>query len=338
MGAGRTAVCWYRIAVPAMYLGCDWAGVDDEMQYMGGIARGATAPPRLEDYKIIVWQQPRSEFAKAAMKDLQRNGAKILIDVDDYLHGVRRMKDHDFKDSKIFSKKELAKFERTMAQADGIICSTEWLRKKYSQFNENTWVCLNGLDMGRYDKSRSQFKGVNIGWAGATGHINAFQPVLDAVKRIMHDYPFVNFVSVGQPFADVLHEHGIARDRVFSVPFSSLEVYPNAMALFSITLAPARDSGWYRAKSALRYYEAAAVGVPTVGEGWLYPEIEHGRTGFKVETPDEWYKYLEILVTDHKKRFEMGVLARQAALTQFDMHVRAKQWELVLDDVAKTIE
>lgn len=338
VGMGRSAVCWYRAALPAMYLGADWVGVGDNLEYATGICKNDSREPNYDEYAIIIWQQPRSSAARAKIKELRAKGKIVLLDVDDYLHGVRRMKDHDFTGEKAFSVKQMREWERTMSLSDGIICSTQWLADKYSKFAPRTWVCMNGLDLGRYDKSRTMFRGVNIGWAGATGHIMAFEPVLNAVVNIMRRHDFVNFVSVGQPFADVLPaKFGIPENRIFAVPFCSIEAYPNAMSLFSVALAPARDSGWYRAKSALRYYEAAAIGVPTIGQDWLYPEIIDGKTGFKVTDPSEWEDHLEFMVNNHVPRFEMGVHSRNEAWTKFDMAVRCKQWEDVFVEVAQDL-
>ena len=334
IGIGRSAVCWYRAALPAMYLGADWVGLTDELHYATGIV--ADGVPRYTNYRIVVWQQPRSPEARQVMKRMQDHGIKVLIDCDDYLHAVRKSKDHDFRDARAFSKKELEKFERTLRQADGLILSTEWLADRYRRFNENVYVCKNGLDLGRYLKAKPEHPGVNIGWAGATGHANAFSEVFNAVKRVMDEHPETHFISVGQPFADRLMEMGIHPGRIQSIPFTSIELYPNPMMLFDIALAPSRDTNWYRAKSQLRYYEAAAVGAATLGNASLYDEIEDGVTGYQIQSNSEaeWYERLNHLVENHDHRLDMQREARRRALEQFDMTVRSEQWVKVFEEVA----
>jgi glycosyltransferase involved in cell wall biosynthesis len=103
--------------------------------------------------------------------------------------------------------------------------------------------------------------------------------------------------------------------------------------MFDIAFAPARESGWYRGKSALRYYEAAALGIPTIGSPVVYGEIEDGKTGFLADTPQEWEEALEFLIVNDDVRLEMGRNAREVALAEFDMNVRVKQWLEVIDEV-----
>ena len=62
VGGGKGAVCWYRCALPAIYLDLDWIGVAGEL----GSLRPVTGRPGLAvaerdwaDYEVIVIQQPR---------------------------------------------------------------------------------------------------------------------------------------------------------------------------------------------------------------------------------------------------------------------------------------
>lgn len=355
VGVGNSAICWYRIALPAMYLGCDWAGLDHNLRFVTGIVNKNTEQPILDQYKIVVWQQPRTREHLQAIRRLRSLGVIVVAEVDDYLHGVRNMKDHDFSGHKrqagatnkkgfrqnkaperinSFSKKSLASFDSCLRECDAMIASTEWLANKYRAMfptlRESTHVCLNGLDLGRYDKGRPNMSGVTLGWAGATGHQYAFDRISPVIEGIMNDYDNVNFVSIGQSFAEKWPQFG---NRILSLPFTSLENYPNGMTMFDIALAPARESDWYRAKSALRAYEAAALGVPIVASSIVYSELPHGVVGYIADTPEEWDARLRELIEDEAKRTEMGLNARKWAWDELDMAVRCTQWDKALYDI-----
>ena len=62
---------------------------------------------------------------------------------------------------------------------------------------------------------------------------------------------------------------------------------PAAMSLFDIGFDPMGKAPWRRARSPLRWLEAAAWGIPFVGDPRIYPAIEHGVTGFHARTPDQ---------------------------------------------------
>jgi len=336
VGRGKSAISWYRSSLPALYLNCDWIGLNPStMTSVNGFQRRETAfPSNAFDYKIIIWQQPVHQNEIDLISALRKSGVKVVIDCDDYLHGVRKMKDHDFRDAPIFSKKSMNEWEKTMRRCDGLILSTDYLHSKYKHHNKNAWVCKNGLDLGRYDLTLPRKNGINIGWAGATGHSTAFANILGAIGNTLMNYSESTFVSVGQPFAQMFASTG----RAMSIPFTPIDVYPNAMTIFDFALAPARDSGWYRAKSALRYYEAAALGLPIIADPLIYSEVEHGVTGFLVEEHDDWEKYMGMLIENEDLRLTMGKAARQRAYEEFDMFSRRHQWRRVLEEVGDSID
>jgi len=333
VGKSKTAICWYRIALPAMYLGMDWVGAVGGIGQTGAQRSDKPFPQSAEDYRIIIWQQPNSPDEYKLIRHLRDKGIKVVLDVDDYLHGVRRMKDHDFRHSPAFTPKAMAKWERTMALSDGLIVSTDFIAKKYSKFNENIWVCKNGLDLGRYDLTKPKHDKINIGWAGATGHTHAFKTMEQSLDQVLNEYDNTCVISVGQPFA-AQWAHLPPGNRHMALPFQHIEHYPNVMSLFDIALAPARDSGWYRAKSALRYYEAAAMGIPTIGSPLVYSEIEDGVTGLLAHTREEWYDALTTLVEDDDLRIAMGKNAKKKAYAEFDMFSRRHQWVKAIESIA----
>lgn len=333
----RAVVGWYRGALPALYSGADWFGVSgDDPRIVASQVTKRSWPDQCHEYDVVVWQQPLSPSHRAMIRELREAGVKVIIEVDDYLHGVAKMNDHDFRDRPEFGKKSMEDFERMMSVCDGLIVSTQYLHDKYARFNEKAFVCLNGLDLGRYEKTRTPHQTVNLGWAGATGHTNSFQRVAQAIHETLVDNPSTTFISIGQDFAAAYSslKDDAQRERTMSLPWSSLEIYPNALACFDIALAPARNTGWYRAKSALRFYEAAALGIPTIGDPLVYGEINHGVDGFLVESDEDWRDYMELLVNDHDLRLRMGLAARARAWSEFDMNVRVKQWTTAIAEVA----
>jgi glycosyltransferase involved in cell wall biosynthesis len=158
---------------------------------------------------------------------------------------------------------------------------------------------------------------------------------LAQVADLMREREDVHFYSVGQRFADAFAEEFGAR-RALSVPFTALDVYPAAMTLYDIALAPAGESNFYRGKSDLRWLEASALGLPTIAHPAVYPEIEHGVTGFHAATPAEVRELLGTLVSDAALRERVGEAAR-AYITEFrSAQATARQWVDVLQSVSSS--
>lgn len=335
VGLGSSAVCYYRCMLPALSLGCDWSGVagaPPTLQYTTGLVRGDTRMPNLEDYKVVVIQQPHTDGWVEEIKKLQAAGIKVLFEVDDYLHGIPKLKDHDF--AHAFTPKRLAFSEVAMRTCDGMIVSTEFIAKRYRKFNPNVWVCENALDLARYNLTKPQRETINIGWAGATGHRRALEPWLRQVVGIMQMHPEAAFVSVGQPFAQAI-EKVLGAGRAMAVPFAQIEQYPAAMTMFDIALAPAGKGSFFRGKSDLRWLEAGALGVPIIADPMVYGKIDHGVNGFLAQSPQDVAVFLRQLLVDEELRTEVGAAARKYVEENRAFPAAAQQWRTAIEGIVE---
>ena len=104
---GGTAQAWYRCALPANALDQDWAGyVNGPPDYNGAMITGnIIKPPVIEDYSNIIIQYAKGDIWVKAVEEWQSKGIKVFYEVDDFIHGVNRIKDHSFKSA--FNKKEI---------------------------------------------------------------------------------------------------------------------------------------------------------------------------------------------------------------------------------------
>ena len=267
VGLGANAVCWYRCVLPAMAMASDWLGVvghPPEMRFVTGLVKGATVRPEWDDYKLVVVQQPRGRGWARWIQGARERGIKVVYEIDDYVHGIARMQDHDYRQH--FDKKGLAEMELCMALSDAMICSTEYVARRYRKYNKHVYVCENGIDMSRYQLTRPTRRTVNVGWAGATGHQRSVLGWLEAVGHVMERHDDVCFISIGQAFADYFVPQ--FPKRALSVPFTLVDIYPAAMTMFDIALAPAGPGNFFRGKSDLRWLEAGnnTYSVVEVGE------------------------------------------------------------------------
>ena len=333
VGKATTVPCYYRIMLPAMRMGCDWVGVagfPPKLHWLTGSVRGESMLPDLLDYKVVVIQQPMGESWEKTIVALQENGVKVIFEVDDYLHGVQKLEGHDFASS--YDDRALVLYEACMRKADGMIVSTEYLLKKYRKFNQNIFLCRNGIDLRRYALTKPERPTVNIGWAGATGHQKAVLPWLNLVGAVMDKRSEVTFISIGLRFADALRRFG---DRALSVPWAAIEQYPAAMTMFDIALAPGGGGSWYRGKSDLRWLEAGALGIPVIGRPSIYSEIEDGVTGFHATDPNAMVECLMPLVVDSGLRERVGLAAKEHIEQHRSIEQMVGQWEDAIRAVAK---
>jgi len=198
-------------------------------------------------------------------------------------------------------------------------------------------VAQNGIDLKRYALTLPARDHVGVGWAGGTGHREAMLPWLQQLQLVMREREDVRFISVGQRFADRLTEE-FGERRALSVPFTALDVYPAAMALYDIALAPAGEANFYRGKSDLRWLEASALGQVTIAHPGVYPEIEHGVTGFHASSPAEMRELLERLIEDRELRVRIGAQAKAYVTEHRSAQVTSRSWREILEQVGSTAE
>lgn len=319
LGVSSTPICYYRCALPATAMGADWIGVEGQppaLRIDTGVVKGQTRKPVLlgGDYDVIVLQEVQGEGWLKLIADAQERGIRVIYEINDYLHGIPSLEDHAF--SGFYTPDRIRGVEEAMAAADAVTVTTKYLKKKYQRFAKRIYVCPNGIDIKRYDLQRpDRGEQVNIGWAGATGHWEALAPWLVQVANLMDLRENVNFVTIGQPVADdFIPKYG---QRALSVPWAALEQYPAAMTLLDIALAPAANTRFHRGKSDLRWLEAGALGIPTIGSSFTYPEIRHGVDGFLAHGTDAVMEFMLALVESPKLRTDIGEAART--------HVREKR-------------
>lgn len=326
VGQGSSAVCYYRCALPAMAIGADWVGLAGEpprFSYQTGLVKNGTLKPDFTDYDVVVLQQPRGYNWNRMIELFQEAGTTVIFEIDDYLHGIpSQKKHHDF--ASHYTKDTLRAIDIAMAMSDGVIVSTQYLADRYRHRNPRIHVCENGLDMARYNLTLPEREGVNVVWAGGTGHREGLLPWLRALIAVMDKYEHVSFVSIGQEYADWLKPR--FGPRAESVPWTLIDTYPAAMCHGDVAMAPAGRGLFFRGKSDLRWLEAGALRIPAIASPRVYPRIEEGVTGFHADDELEVRTQLELLVNDASLRLEVGANARRYVEDHRTIQTMSESW------------
>jgi glycosyltransferase involved in cell wall biosynthesis len=334
-GLSVSAQSWYRCGLPATYLQQDWLGIVNGPPNEGIPTGGNMAETQnidVDQYDIMVLQIARGENWKKFIKQQQKRGTKFLYEVDDFLHGVRRVKNHS--NASGFNKKAIKDFQEIMSVCDGMICSTDYLSEQYSKYNQNQFVAKNALDFWRYQVNFPENDKIVIGWSGGTGHDSSVLPALRAVNRIMNINEDVIFVSAGTQYAQAIEQFHPGRTKI--IPWTSLENYPYVLSYFDISIAPGHESKYHLSKSDLRWIEASAVGIPVVGDPRIYKEIEDGKTGLLAQEEEEYFDHLAYLIDKKEgesRRTEIATAAKKYVNENRNMETQASQWEKIFTSI-----
>lgn len=327
----NSAQAYYRCALPANALDQDWAGYNHLPPGFGGVMQTGNIyrPPVIEDYENIVVQMVRGDTWLEAIKSWQKIGIKVYYEIDDFVHGVSRIKDHRFRQS--FNKKAVKEYEAVMKVCDGIICSTPFLANQYKKYNSNIHVCHNYIDTPRYDIEKPD-NGDNIilGWSGGTGHTMAMKTWFTKVYELVGIYSNLKFISSGARYGDELAKY--YPDKSMAVPWTQLENHPYQISIFDIAMAPSHDSKYFKSKSDLRWLESAAIGIPVIANPITYPYIEDGVTGLLANTAEEFEHQLDRLIASKDLREEIAGNAKEFVKTNRDIRGGCQAWVEVFEN------
>jgi glycosyltransferase involved in cell wall biosynthesis len=105
---------------------------------------------------------------------------------------------------------------------------------------------------------------------------------------------------------------------------------------FDIAISPSEDTVFNRSKTWIRALEMGALGIPIVAQNRLpYSDyVIDGKTGFLVDTEQEWEDRLNELIHDPEMRAEMGAAAREQA-AQWTIEDGWTMWEDAYEHAAK---
>src|SRR5439155_24160701 len=148
----------------------------------------------------------------------------------------------------------------------------------------------------------------------------------EALLAIMDRHRDVRFRLVGH--LDLGRQWHCHRDRVERIGLLPPLELLRAIAGTDINLAPLElGNPFCEAKSELKFFEAAIVGVPTVASATepFAAAIEDGVSGLLVTDAPGWRAALEALATSARRRAAIGAAAKAQALARYSLAAGAPE-------------
>jgi len=196
------------------------------------------------------------------------------------------------------------------ATAHAITCTSEELEKVAKRWNPRTYVYPNSLlfdDFHTFDIRRPADE-VRVMWQGGYSHFPDFYPLKKAFHEAHMRMPAIKWVVFGTLFPWVYDQ--ISAFRVEFHKWVAHELFHMKMGTLAadINIAPLADTRFNRCKSGIKWYEAAAMKIPTLASNCTpyKEEIVDGDTGLLFSTQQEFVEKLEMLVKDAELRKRIG--------------------------------
>jgi SAM-dependent methyltransferase len=240
-----------------------------------------------------------------------------------------------------------ARVRRTAANSDACTCPTPALAERLRHLHVPVYLLPNGFDDVVVAKSRlaarlraaSRRDGLcRIGYAaGSRTHQRDFAVAAESIARVLRTHDDVRLVLYHRAFdLDEFPVFDDLRDRIEWRELVPIEDLPLEMARYDVNLAPLEvGNPFCEAKSALKFFEAALVDVPTIASPTqpFRAVIRTGETGVLADGVEEWHAALDRLVTDAGLRADIGRAARDAVLWEHGVEHRTQTVKSILDQV-----
>ena len=287
----------------------------------------------LESYECFwLHRIPHTEDVENFIRSAQELGKSVIFDTDDLIFDeeqiayIRALQWLPQEEVSLYYD-GVRRYHRTLSLCRFASVTTEPLREAIQRLfpqiqcfiNPNTLSDIQlaqAEEVLKLSRSSEDKDVVRIAYfSGTHTHNVDFQVCSRAIERILDAYPNARVMLVGH--LDIGNEFERFGDRIERYPLLPWQELPRLFGKVDINLAPLElENPFTDAKSALKYFEAGIMGVPTVASDVraYRASIKHGENGFLCRTEEDWVRCLSNLVQDERLRSEMGSLARAEVL------------------------
>ena len=267
---------------------------------------------------IIIYRAPWSAQLQL-LCDLAREEHKpVYFDIDDLVFDTLYTDQLSYTQG--LSEKEKGNYDagvrnygKMLAACDGVITSTNQLKEELLKYKDSVLLNRN-LASSELIAVSSQFLKEDFGtddrikigyFSGSISHNENFELIKPAIKEVLDNYPFVELHIVGH--LDIPQDMKPYTQRIIVHDYVDWKALPQLISQVDINLAPLVDSVFNRAKSEIKWIEAALVKVPTIAShiGAFADMMIDGQTGLLAKD-SEWKEKLENLILSADLRRELA--------------------------------
>lgn len=264
--------------------------------------------------QIIIYRTPYSEQFKQLIELAHKYNKPVFYDIDDLVYDTSYTDQLDY--VKTLGKQEKEAYDsgvrsygKLMELCDAFITSTTDLKNELLKLGKPVYLNRNlaseeliSISEQAIAKTIKDKKKIKIGYfSGSITHNENFDLIRSAILKILKEFPQTELHLVGH--LTIPDEMKNYKKQLIVHDFLDWTLLPSLVAEMDINLAPLVDTVFNRAKSEIKWLEAALVGVPTIASnlGSFAQMISEEETGI-LASDTEWYEKLKELIISSEKR------------------------------------
>lgn len=286
------------------------------VDYDDNVFRVSPLSRHYEDYGI---ENVRLSMPDGTIKDLWTDGVNIDLKAN---------------------QKRLDAVKYCLENVDMITTTTEILANTLRQYNENVRILPNCVNPDRWKKLPfKETDEIRLFWSGGWSHYEDWFIIRDVIPTIMKKYKNVKFCLMGFDFFARVND--LPRDRFEFYDWEHIESFPLKCSIINpdIAVIPLKDTEFNSCKSAIKWIEASAMGIPSV-VSFVSPYMEMGPLSEKNHTvfiekndKDAWIRGISMLIENPDLRKELGRNAQEVVLNHFDIRKQYGKWASAYQEV-----
>ena len=221
---------------------------------------------------------------------------------------------------------EPSKFRQISFEKITSICEQVWAGNFYladmaEQYNKAVKLLPTSLDYRKYlievEKNSDYFDIVWIGSRSTQKYLKESLPVLESLSEITPKLRLKIVADFDLP---------TKRLKTLAAPWSE-QGEAEALASSHIGIAPMPDDPWTKGKCGLKVLQYMAAGLPVISSpaGVNKEIVQHGKTGFLAENPDDWRQSISKLFSEPDLRDTMGKAGQKRIIEHFSVDATFKK-------------
>ncbi|MCO0829394.1 glycosyltransferase [Lactococcus lactis] len=279
--------------------------------------------------QIIIYRTPYSEQFKQLIELAHKYNKPIFYDIDDLVYDTGYTDQLDY--VKTLGKQEKEAYDsgvrsygKLMKLCDAFITSTTDLKNELIKLGKPVYLNRNlasveliSISEQAIAKTIKEKKKIKIGYfSGSITHNENFDLIMPDILRILKEFPQTELHLVGH--LTIPDEMKRYKEQLVIHDFLDWVLLPSLVADMDINLAPLTDTVFNRAKSEIKWLEAALVGVATVASDiGSFSEIITNETTGVLVADGMWYEQLKDLVDNKTKLEVLGTNAKRKAISTY---------------------
>ena len=319
----------YRCLHPCLQLRAE--GVPADITLLDELSLEALA-----QYSVLIFfRLPWSEKADAILKACRKKSITVLFDIDDLIFDPRVITSLPFWDTVSVSDRakyiDLAtRLSKTFNACDGFIGATRTLADAAFERGKHAFVSPNVLHPSivraspflRRLRKITATRPVISYMSGSATHDLDFLRVAPSLRKLLAEHKEALLLVGG--FLDLRGYFPAAHAQIIRLPFVDWFVLPWVQSLAWVNIAPLAELDQFsHSKSALKFFEAGILGVPTVASpsAALKETIREGVNGFLPIKSRDWYEQMRACLDWDMSR----KLGDAACRTAYEEHTSTAQ-------------